>query len=73
MVPEYIRIPRGVLAAARVLAPHVNPNLLPRTLRLKISSETQAWLPAEDNLLATGRGGGTRRRRRPHCTTPSTM
>lgn len=56
IVPFYIRVPRSVVAASRPLAPKVNPNLLPRVPHVRIASDDfqLRWLPAEDELLATG-------------------
>ena len=55
-MPFYIRVPRSVVAASRPLAPKLNPNLLPRVPHVRIASDDfqLRWLPAEDELLATG-------------------
>ena len=56
IVPFYVRVPRSVVAVSRPLAPKFNPNLLPRVPHVKIASDdfNHRWLPAEDELLATG-------------------
>ena len=56
MVPFYVRIPRVIVDASRVLASCVNPRLLPRVPDLKqtLNPEKLAWLPSEDALLAQG-------------------
>ena len=54
MVPEMVRLPKGVIDASRALAPWMNPECLPREPELRISFSKASWLPSEDALLATG-------------------
>jgi hypothetical protein len=71
VIPYYIRIPRGVVVASRALAHVVNPYLLPQVPVTRADHlRDLAWLPSEDQLLATGilNYGGAPRLKAHHAT-----